>query len=94
MIKYKTSYNDDITPINVVKESPNFVTVRERNFNGEEVDSRVVKTTSWHDIHDTWDAAKIFLIARAEVKVADSRQRLAGAEDRLREARGLKEPKQ
>jgi hypothetical protein len=88
MIKYKTKkYDVEIAPVEISKETECFVWVK-----GNQKDFREAKNSAWSAFHDTWQAAKDYLVARESQKVDALRLQLERAKGELGNAKGLREP--
>lgn len=93
IIKFKTSdYSCEIEAVKVVKETGHYITYLTKWF-GAECESKSRKDCR-EQFHDSWDAAKDFLVKREEENVQSARLSLERAKDKLGNVKGMKPPKE
>ena len=87
MIKYKAvSHLWKIEPTEIIKETEKTIFLR-----GGRKERKVSEWGSWHD---TWEDARQALLSRAEGDVASARLRLQGANGKLGNIKGMKNPEE
>lgn len=91
MTKYKiTSYSRNITPVEILKESPKQVTLMTKYFGGRHhIESKETETTFYGD---TWEECKDWAMRKAERKVSELRRELEKANADLGNIKGWKPP--
>ncbi len=95
MIKYRTRHNR-ITAVEIIRETSKSVVYLEKQFvigGGEDkfVERKSRKSGEYENWHDTWDAAKEFLIEYASVEVNYAQRILDMKKSALQNAKGLKQ---
>jgi hypothetical protein len=91
MKKYKTSsWDTKITEIEIVRETPAFVTYVE-NYWGKSQERRQ-KKDGREKFHDTWELAHAYLLAKAEESVKAARRNLELANSEYGNVKGMKRP--
>lgn len=96
MIKYKASrwdWKPKIDSVHVVSETPKTVLVEVNDQYGG-ARFRESKQCSVHSYFDTWEEAHKFLMEACQGELDSARRRLASAQDRLGNVKGMKPPKQ
>lgn len=93
IIKWQTgSYDTKIEPIECTRETAQIVWRLVGGLKREE--RKQAKSSEWHQLHDSWDAAHAFLMERAEAKLANARTQLASAQGAYGNVKGMKKPEQ
>lgn len=80
MIKYRTRWDYEIQPFEVVKETAKFVTYLEPGiFIEKTIERKEAKRSDYTNWHDTWAEARGFLMNKNMVKMGDIARELEEA---------------
>ena len=91
-VKYRTSsaWTDDVEAVEVIRESPKMVVIRERAAAGGWVDSTYQKRSAHFCLHETAEAAYAYLICRLEDMREQHLAQVEQIDDRLKLLRSPK----
>ena len=92
MTKYKTGFRTEIETVEIVRETPQFIVLITSDWRGENREYRVSKSSSYDRYHDTWEQARNYLYAQAELSRDGLLERLKDVEARIKEIEALKPP--
>lgn len=82
MKKYRTWYDDRIEAVEAVKETANYVTIRE-TWMGRASDSRCAKRSDSMNYFDSWAEARDFLVDREKAEIDRARNEMDMHTERL-----------
>jgi len=88
-----THYLKKIVPVDVIRETANFVFVRISRY-GEPVEKRYSKDSEGESYHPSFKLAKLELIARLSAKLQNARNNVSQLERYVHEANEYPEPAQ
>lgn len=85
IVKYRTSsaWSDAIEAVEVVRETPKLVVIREPARAGGWIDSTYQKRSAHFCIHETWEQARLYLIERLEAQRCDHMASIEQIDQRL-----------
>lgn len=93
---FKTGgWKEKIQPVEVVKTTEKFVTIREERFSfgPKKFDERrCAKEGSYDRYFPTWEEAHAYLLNKAEAKLVSARRSLELAQGELGNVKGMKKP--
>jgi hypothetical protein len=97
IVKYKTGWGDNkIERVEVLRETEASVYLARNSrvwSKDEKGERREAKNSEFAQYHDTWEAAKSYLLAKAENELTKARRMLQRAQDKLGNIKGMKPPK-
>jgi len=82
--KYRTGWGLSIESVDCTRETSSSVWPSDDTYK-----QRVPKRANYHQYHDTWAEAKLYLVTNAENNRAKAQRVLAGAEEILRTVNAL-----
>lgn len=86
-------WNADISPVEVVKETPKQLVVRHHEaWRKADIESRRDKRSSSDNYFPTWEEAHAFLMEQADAKLKNARRALEVAQSHHGNVKGMKKP--
>ena len=93
IVKWRTGgWNIEIERVECVKETAQCVWIESRWGTQKGKTRRESKVSEWARFHDSWDAAKQYLLSREQRNIEQAKNNMKIAEDRLQKILELTEP--
>jgi hypothetical protein len=86
------TYGLEITPVEVVKETNSFITIREKDWEGKPKEYRTAKHSGYERNFESFEDAKKHIIGRLLVRIDTAEQQIQEAKRELAKAECLVKP--
>lgn len=90
-VRYKTSAytGSRIDPVELIRETAKQVLIRESHSSGRIEEARYLKSSAYCQLHESWEAARAYLIAQTVIQINEATDNLASLEQKLVEIRNM-----
>lgn len=93
IIKWQTNrYDSKIERMECTRETARTVWYMASGGIRGQIERKQSKDGDWHQLHDSWDAAHVFLMGRAQRSLESARIQLASAQGEFGNVKGMKKP--